>query len=252
MYTLDVSQANDTEAWLEARRGKITGTKSGKLVYDTYRNSERLKTSIEFWKYAAENYAIEPDGENPMERGHRLENQNATITLTKLGINPETAEYDTGLWVSDTDERIAVSPDVCEKGDKPTWAIECKSLGSAYHLQTVMTYRIWKLLKPQPTPDLEAFAVRWLDPITTSADSIPFDFIPKQYQPQVLQYFVVNENLKTLYFSLYDDRVYGDLCHEYIPVTRDSIGQRITAHKGRELATLDAIDTLTQTFSLSF
>lgn len=253
MKTLNVSQANDTDAWLEARRGKITGTKSGKLVYDHYRNSDRLKTTIEFWKYLAELAAVAPDGEPPMERGHRLENQNAELTLQKLDINPDTAQFDTGLWVSDIDERIALSPDVCENTGTPTWAIECKSLGSAYHLQAVVTWRTWLTLNSdESTADLNDFAAAYLDPIVVNPDSIPFDFIPKQYQPQALQYFIVDENLKTLYFSFYDDRVYGDLAHDFITVERDTIEDRIAKQRDGEVDTLNAVDLITSRFGLTF
>lgn len=259
MKILDVSQSNDTEAWLAARRGKITGTKSGKLAPEHYRGSDRLKINIDFWKYLAEIVAMEPDGEPPMERGHRLENTNAEITLKKVGISLDSAQFDTGLWVSDADDRIAISPDVCEKGDAPTWAVECKSLGSAYHLQAVITYRVWQILQNNPSVELKQFAALYLSPIALDPDALPIDFVPEQYRSQALQYFIVNPDLQTLYFSFYDDRVYGDLAHDYIPIPRDKISPdrdtlaaRIARQADGEKATLAAIDTITKIMGLTF
>lgn len=82
--------------------------------------NKRLKLTADFWGFLAELLAAEPSAENPAERGHLLENENASITINKLGIPMSDVEFDTGLWVStDTDPRIAVSPDVHEKASAP-------------------------------------------------------------------------------------------------------------------------------------
>lgn len=73
------------------------------------------------------------------------------------------------LWTRDDNDSIAVSPDgIIGK----TEAVEVKCLSSARHIQAWLTQEI-----------------------------------PDEYEYQVLQYFVVNEKLKTLYFVLYDPRV---------------------------------------------
>ena len=147
MRILNVSQAQDTQAWLDARIGKITGTKAGTLALEHYaqkdvakleamadkakteekaeeyrakaeqakRDNERLKVNLDFWQFLADMIAEQPDGEPPMERGHRLENTNIMMACEKLDISPDVVEFDTGMWVSDVDDRIAVSPDAHAK-----------------------------------------------------------------------------------------------------------------------------------------
>ena len=73
------------------------------------------------------------------------------------------------LWTRDDNESIAISPDGFI-GD--TEAVECKCLSSARHIEALMT-----------------------------------DKIPKDYDEQVRQYFVVNEKLETLHFVMYDPRI---------------------------------------------
>lgn len=78
------------------------------------------------------------------------------------------------------------------------------------------------------------------------------DFIPDAYHAQVLQYFVVCDTLETLYFSMYDPRVYGTARHQVIPINRESIQPLITSHKRKQLNTLHIIDTITEATGASF
>lgn len=304
MRILNVSQSNDTEAWLEARRGKITGTKSGPMALEPYAQIDvqhlldmadkaedsagkarteakkteyeekaeayrqkadaaeisnlRLKVPLDFWKYLAELWAQEPDGEPPMARGHRLENTNAQITLKKLGIPEQKAEFDTGLWVSDIDERIACSPDVHElpEGeDKVTWAIECKSLGTPYHLQAVVPYLIWRKLSEDKHcgkyEELEDIARRLMPNVLDAQTD--FDFVPEQYKPQVIQYFVVNPRLQVLYFSMYDDRIYsGKLAHVCMTVKLYDVIDQVKAQRDGEEQSLRFADQLGDILEATF
>lgn len=300
MKIINLSQANNTNAWLEERLGRITGTKSGNLAMkhypqtDTkklteYRNkaleqsktaktpaktdeyfskaqdydlriieaetkNRRLKVGIDFWKFLAETMAEQPDGENPMERGHRLEPENITLTLQRLGYEEKDCVTDCGIWESDEDNRIACSPDAYQNSDNPTWAIECKSLGSAYHLQTVIPWMIHtQLIRQHALPDnLADTAAQVLPPETTSLKTTGMDFIPDTYRAQVLQYFVVCDTLETLYFSMYDPRVYGDARHQIIPIHRKDIKTLIADHKRKQLNTLHIIDTLTEATGATF
>ena len=76
------------------------------------------------------------------------------------------------LWVREDNENIAVSPDGYI-GD--TEAVEVKCLNSASHIEAFLT-----------------------------------GDIPTEYEYQVLQYFIVNDNLQTLYFCFYDPRMPKD------------------------------------------
>ena len=60
----------------------------------------------------------------------------------------------------------------------------------------------------------------------------------------MLQYFVVNPDLKTVYFTMFDDRVYGSLQHEVFEVDRRSVADEIETQETKELQTLALIDGL--------
>lgn len=300
MKIINLSQANNTNAWLQERTGRITGTKSGSLALDHYQQTDtkkiikyrdkaleqakkatskdeteehfrtalkydellteteaknkRLKVGIDFWKFLAETMAEQPDGENPMERGHRLEPENIHLTLQQLGYKEKDCITDCGIWESDEDNRIACSPDAYQASENPTWAIECKSLGSAYHLQAVIPWMIHsQLIRQHSLPDdLADMAAQVLPPETTSRNATGMDFIPMAYRAQVLQYFVVCDTLETLYFSMYDPRVYGNSRHQIIPVHRKDIKPLITSHKCKQLNTLHIIDTIAEATGASF
>nr|UVM85692.1 MAG: YqaJ-like viral recombinase domain protein [Bacteriophage sp.] len=300
MKIINLSQANDTDAWLNERLGRITGTKSGGLAMDhcrqtdtkkliEYRNkaleqsknaktqakadeyfstaqnydariikadakNKRLKVGIDFWKFLAETMAEQPTNENPMERGHRLEPENILLTLQQLGHQQKDCVTDCGIWESDEDPRIACSPDAYQASENPTWAIECKSLGSAYHLQAVIPWMVHsQLIRQHSLPDdLADAAAQVLPTAVADLTATGIDFIPDAYRAQVLQYFVVCDTLETLYFSMYDTRIYGDARHQIIPVHRKDIKPLIASHKRKQLNTLHIIDAITEATGASF
>ena len=205
--------------------------------------NKRLKLTVDFWGFLAELLAAETSAENPAERGHRLENENASITINKLGIPMSDVEFDTGMWVSDTDPRIAVSPDAHEKSERPTWAIECKSLGTANHLAAVVPIVLNDMhASDTPIADL----IPQIAPQLLDGDNVrAFDLIPDKYHAQALQYFVVNPDLDRLYFAFYDPRVYGiNLSHVYVTIPRESVAGEIEAQLERELRALHIADVI--------
>lgn len=300
MKIINLSQSNNTDAWLQERIGRITGTKSGSLALDHYQQTDtkkiikyrdkaleqakkatskdeteehfrtalkydellteteaknkRLKVGIDFWKFLAETMAEQPDGEPPMARGHRLEPENIQLTLQQIGSDQKHCITDCGIWESNEDDRIACSPDAYQASENPTWAIECKSLGSAYHLQAVIPWMIHsQLIRQHTLPDnLADTAAQILPPTATNLKATGIDFIPDTYRAQVLQYFVVCDTLETLYFSMYDPRVYGDARHQIIPVHRKDIKTLIAEHKRKQLNTLHIIDTITKATEATF
>ena len=300
MKIINLSQANNTNAWLNERLGRITGTKSGSLALDHYQQTDtkkileyrdkalkqskeattrdeteehfrtalkydelltkaeaknkRLKVGIDFWKFLSETMAEQTDGGNPMERGHRLEPENILLTLQQLGYKEKDCITDCGIWESDEDPRIACSPDAYQASENPTWAIECKSLGSAYHLQAVIPWMVHSqnILHHGIPENLADTAAQILPPTATSLTATGMDFIPDAYQAQALQYFVVCDTLETLYFSLYDPRVYGTARHQIIPIHRKDIKPLIAEHKRKQLNTLHIIDTITEATGATF
>jgi len=109
------------------------------------------------------------------------------------------------IWQREDNEKIAISPDgVISK----TEAVEVKCLGHARHLEAFLTQTI-----------------------------------PSEYHYQVLQYFVVNDDLKTLYFVFYDPQITKDLF--WIEVTREELGDEVKYCLDLEIETLAKIDEIT-------
>lgn len=161
----------------------MTGSKLGDLV--TYRGNE---TKLGVYELIAERLSVDSsDVSDPSERGHQLEEEGVQALATLLGkkINTEC-----GVWVSDEDPNIGVSPDG-EIGT--TAAVEMKCLSSAKHLKAYFERKI-----------------------------------PSEYEEQIMQYFIVNEKLRVLYFAFYDPRIPAKPIH-YIEVHRKDkvVKQRI-------------------------
>lgn len=221
MKVIKLSQTYDREAWLQMRIGKITGSKS-KQLKPLSRGADR--TPQGFWYLLAEKLAVAPDGEKDIDRGQRLENEALAATAVRLGI---VLDLDPGMWVSDENEDIAISPDAAEDSVTPTFAAEVKCLSSANHLKHVIK-------------DLRARGKDDYRPI----DQIPDDS-KSAYREQVVQYFVVNEKLQRLYFVLYDDRIALDkYMHHVIVIERSQIEDEIAEQKRTQLETLAEISNL--------
>jgi len=285
MHIIDISQAQDTDAWLQQRIGKITGTKAGALSMEHYAQkdvakieamaekaktfvkrveymykaeqarieNQRLKVPAEFWSFLAEMWAEPADGEPPMTRGHRLENENIRQACEKLGIDTATVEFDTGMWVRDDDERIAISPDAHDKSEQPTFAFEAKALGTKNHLMAVVPYSLWRDLHSGDSTVGYTDAVHdmllALFPDVLRDDLTAFDFVPAAYQAQVLQYFAVDDNLQTVYFTMLDDRVYCPLSHVVMTVRREDVQDKVEKQLESERRTLAYVDMLSEEFA---
>lgn len=217
MKIIQVSQENDRDSWLELRRGVITGTKA-KGVKPPKRSSG---TPAGIFELLAEKIAIAKDGEKEMDRGLRLQNEALLITQDKFKLD---LSLDAGMWFTD-DMKLAVSPDAAEISEKPTYAAEAKCLDTKNHVQAILTdWQNKKLAHYSPLDSLK---------IGTS-----------DYTDQVIQYFVVNKDLETLYFTLYDDRVaLENIIHYVIKITRKDVEEFID---GQETYERDALKKVTE------
>lgn len=158
---------------MQGRLGKITGTRAGALI-----GKRDMKPKKAYYELIAERVAIPHDGENVMDRGHRLESE-AIERFSKA--TQKKVNTDLVIWSRDEDDSIAISPDgYIEKkvkgAAKIIGAVECKCLNSASHIEAWLTKEI-----------------------------------PSEYQDQVTQYFVVNDDLQTVFFIFYDPRMPIDL-----------------------------------------
>lgn len=164
MKVIDIQQNSDE--WLEFRKGKITGSKLKYII------SKKGGDKIGFYQLIADRLSLDDGSDDPMERGHALEQEAIDIFMdqTKKEVVPS------GMWISDEHPNIACSPDGSIKGKpgKPhvLEAVEIKCLSAARHLEAYFTQKL-----------------------------------PSEFDYQALQYFIVNEKLEKLYFCFYDPRV---------------------------------------------
>lgn len=142
-----------------------------------------------------------------MERGSQLESEAMEFFEQITGKIVETI----GFISSDSNENIASSPDgLIKVGKKYKEAVEIKCLSSANHLEA------------------------WIE-----------NKIPKDYIPQVVQYFIVNPDLETLYFVLYDPRVTVHPMH-VIEVYKSEIEEMIIDYEKQETEFLQEVEELAE------
>lgn len=119
------------EEWLEARRGKITGSRLKDIVV-----KRGTAKKIGFYELIAERLGIAADSENPMDRGTRLESEAMEKYVEVTGEKIDTSLV---IWTRDEDESIAISPDGFKGKTK---AVEVKCLASARHIEAYLTKQI--------------------------------------------------------------------------------------------------------------
>lgn len=218
MQIINVSQSEDREAWLDGRRGVITGTKA-KAVQPPKRGAG-IPQGI--YELLAETVAIAKDGEPERDRGLRLENEGLRLTAERYGLK---LNLDPGMWLSD-DGKLGVSPDAAEDVPVPTYAAENKSLDTKNHLQAIIND--WTARK-QPN----------YNPINS------LKIATSDYTTQAIQYFVLNYKLDTLYFGLYDDRVALDnVVHYVIEIKREHVQEYIDGQEAYERDALAKVDAM--------
>lgn len=178
----------------------------------------QAEKKLEFYQLIADRIAIDAKYEydendeivfNPetmMERGHTLEDEAATIFAERTGKELTVA----GICVRDDDDRIGHSPDRLIKSDgKFTEALEVKCLKSAKHLQVLIE-----------------------------------GTIPDEYFSQSIQYFVVNEELETLYFAFYDPRIPYECKFHWVEIKRSDpeVAKRIPQYLAYERILLAEVE----------
>lgn len=158
---------------------------------------------IGFYQLIADRLALPADEEKPMDRGTRLQEEALDKFNEETGL--AAVSGDLTLWVRDDNENIALSPDGVI-GE--TEAVEIKCLNSARHIEALITKNI-----------------------------------PADYIDQVIQYFIVNEKLETLYFVFYDPRLLTKQFF-FIPVSRSMYQDKIEEYLMLENAMLEEVDQL--------
>lgn len=122
---------DNKEKWLNARIGKITGTRLKDLI--SLRSTTPKKG---FYELIAERLAIPSTDENPMDRGSRLEEEAIARFAKETGKKVDGSLI---MWISEENESMAISPDgVIGK----TEAVEVKCLNSASHIEAYLTQKL--------------------------------------------------------------------------------------------------------------
>lgn len=125
----------NTDEWLEFRRGKISGSKLKDLV--AKRSNGR---KIGFYQLLADRLEEVTDYEDARDRGHRLEEEGLEEfeRVHNLEVNKNC-----GIWQSDINPDMIVSPDGgIEVDGEYVAAVEMKCLGGARHLQAVLENKV--------------------------------------------------------------------------------------------------------------
>lgn len=175
------------------------------MLGDLY--SKRGNRKIGFYELLAERLAIEPDSENRMDRGLRLEDE-VVEKFEKL-MNKKVDRV--GICVHDKYPQIINSPDgLIKNGNKYTEALEIKCLSPARHLQAVVENKV-----------------------------------PDEFEAQKCQYFIVNPDLEALYFAFYDPRIASVPLH-IIPVYREDVEPMLDIYLKFQIEQVNEINKLVE------
>ncbi len=216
-----------TQEWLESRRCMVTGTKMDSVMGTPL---DQLMLICELIAEEATEQTKAFKSTPEMERGTAEEvfarkhfEQLTDKKVTQLG-----------FCISDEFKYLGISGDGWIKNKKGVYeeAFENKSPDS----KNAIFYQL-----ADKIPAQELGLGTWSKPTKTEPEPVfkesakaPFLGIPAQYKWQVVTYFIVNTDLKTLYFSVYDARFIDDETKMHIikversnPLMQDAIAEAI-------------------------
>jgi len=191
-----------TPEWLESRRCMITGTKLGDVMGT---NLDKLMLICDLIGEEASEQSKAFKATAEMERG-TLEEVFARKHFEKIK-GKKVKEI--GFCISDEFPFLGCSADgwIENKGVLDE-AIEIKSPDTKnavfYKLETMFTAEELGL------GSYSAVTLKNPEPVFKPSAKAPWLEIPAQYQWQTVNYFLVNENLKKMYFCIYDARFLDD------------------------------------------
>lgn len=163
----------------------------------------KLVKKLAFYDLLGHKVSVPEEGEeDAMVRGSRLEPEG----LEKFGeaIGKEISN-DLVVWVSDTNDSLAYSPDGVISEEE---VVETKCLSSAHHLYIHYEKEI-----------------------------------PTEYHRQNVQAFIVNDKLQKLHFVCYDPRIPSLPLH-WITINREDIANEIALYKQYEVDLMKELDLM--------
>lgn len=177
---------------------------TGSRLKSIYSKRASSEKKIGYYELIAERLGVPADeNEKPMDRGNRLEEEAVARFAKETGKKVDTSLV---IWSRDENESIAISPDASVVGEPA--AVEAKCLSGAKHIKAYLTQEI-----------------------------------PDDYEEQMYQYFVVNDELQTLYFVFFDPRFLSPkLQYFVIEIKRKDIQADITKFLAFEKDTLAEVD----------
>lgn len=204
-----------TPEWDIVRAGRITGTKLKGLMGRTREEWENL--------FVAERLSMTGVEESDLARGVRLEPEAVDFFEKKMKLKVDRI----GFTTADENKYIASSPDgliLDVDSGKYTQALETKCLSGKKHIAAFFE----KLEIKENTAEGET-PCYW-------------DVVPEEYKPQALQYFIVNDDLETLYFVFYNE-VITEIPMIVIRVHRKDIVDEIAKAKAVQISSLANVET---------
>jgi len=203
---MKITRFENKEDWFNFRNKKITGSKLKDIVVLKGKKEKKGYYQLIAERLFKEKQKLNEE-ENITETPLNRGNrlEKDVLNLLALLLNKD-IDDSLIIWQSDFNENIALSPDGIINDNE---AVEVKCLASATHIEA--------FLKKE---------------------------VPSEYKFQVLQYFIVNENLKTLYFTMYDDRLIDKVALFYIEVKRNDLLEDIKKYKNYQIEKLNLINNI--------
>lgn len=162
-----------------------------------------------FYQLLADRLAINTETEEDARgRGHRLEEEAAQEFEKDTGL----VTVKNGAWVSDFNPNVYISPDRAIKDDL-TQAVEIKCFEDKHHIRAYLE-----------------------------------DGVPKKLYFQILQYFIVNDQLEKLHVVFYTDRI-PSMKYKRLEVTREEVEKDVEKYKQYQIDTLAEIDEIVEKYA---
>lgn len=183
-----------TPEWMSFREGKRTGTSIGKLFAKSRKTGEIYDTDkplITFYRKVAERLAEGTGDDDGLESSRERGKDLEEQAISEAEQKLGLTLIRGNVWQDSKDLNHIESPDAYTKDLKT--AVEVKCLSSARHIQAII----------ENTP-------------------------PQEYWAEYMNYFLVNDKLKTLYVFLYDPRfMFEHLRIKAFKIERDQIAYDI-------------------------
>lgn len=189
MKIINIEQ--NTDEWLEARKGKITGSKLKDILV-----KRGNKKKIGFYQLIADRIALDPTSELAMDRGSRLEEEALEKFIKKTGKKVDQV----GFCISDYNPDIGVSPDgLIKENENYKEAVEVKCLSSANHIKAYLEQKI-------PTEYIEQALQYFI--VIEELETLHFCF----YDPRVsfIEFFIIQLNRSDLKEEIENLRKYQE------------------------------------------